>query len=273
MPSPRQSAAPPPFEQSRDYVQSLARGLSVLAAFDAEHPTLSLAGIATRTGLSRAAARRLVLTLQHLGYVRPLGREFSLSPRVLELGFGCLSSLKLTDLAQPLVEQLAQRLHHSCSMAVLDGPSIVYVLRVPVRRVMTVALGVGARLPAYAASMGRVLLAGLDDASLETWLARCRPERHTSHTVTDPRRLRRLVHEVRAQGYSYVEQELELGLCSLAVPVHDREGRVVAALNASMPWHANASQHALRDVLPGLRSTALAIERCLPANSLPPVSL
>jgi IclR family pca regulon transcriptional regulator len=123
MPSPRQSAAPPPFEQSRDFVQSLARGLSVLAAFDAEHPTLSLAGIATRTGLSRAAARRLVLTLQHLGYVRPLGREFALSPRVLELGFGCLSSLKLTDLAQPLVEQLAQRLHHSCSMAVLDGPS------------------------------------------------------------------------------------------------------------------------------------------------------
>jgi len=107
MPSPRQSAAPPPFAQSRDYVQSLARGLTVLAAFDAEHPTLSLAGIATRTGLSRAAARRLVLTLQHLGYVRALGREFSLSPRVLELGFGCLSSLKLTDLAQPLVEQLA----------------------------------------------------------------------------------------------------------------------------------------------------------------------
>ena len=133
MPSPRQSAAPPPFEQSRDFVQSLARGLSVLAAFDAEHPTLSLAGIATRTGLSRAAARRLVLTLQHLGYVRPLGREFSLSPRVLELGFGCLSSLKLTDLAQPLVEQLAQRLHHSCSMAVLDGPEVPNAL--PAQRI------------------------------------------------------------------------------------------------------------------------------------------
>ena len=120
MPSPRQSAAPPPFEQSRDFVQSLARGLSVLAAFDAEHPTLSLAGIATRTGLSRAAARRLVLTLQHLGYVRPLGREFSLSPRVLELGFGCLSSLKLTDLAQPLVEQLAQRLVAALDVAYED---------------------------------------------------------------------------------------------------------------------------------------------------------
>jgi IclR family pca regulon transcriptional regulator len=273
MPSPRHTAAPPGFEQSRDYVQSLARGLSVLAAFDAEHPTLGLAAVAARTGLSRAAVRRLVLTLQHLGYVRALGREYALSPRVLELGFGCLGSLKLTDLAQPLIEQLAQRLNHSCSMAVLDGQSIVYVLRVPVRRVMTVALGVGARLPACAASMGRVLLAGLPPASLDAWLADCRPVRHTPHTVTDIRRLRRIVGEVRAQGYAYVEQELELGLCSIAVPVRDRDGRVVAALNASMPYHAEASSHALRDVLPGLRSTAIAIERCLPANSLPPVSV
>jgi IclR family pca regulon transcriptional regulator len=245
----------------------------VFAAFDGEHPTLSLTGIATRTGLSRAAARRLVLTLQHLGYVRALGREFALSPRVLELGFGCLGSLKLSDLAQPLIEQMAQRLNHSSSMAVLDGQSIVYVLRVPVRRVMTVALGVGARLPAYAASMGRVLLAGLPAESLDTWLANCRPARHTPHTVTDTRRLRRIVLEVRSQGYAYVEQELELGLCSLAVPVRDRDGRVVAALNTSMPYHADAAQHALRDVLPELRTTAIAIERCLPANSLPPVSL
>jgi IclR family pca regulon transcriptional regulator len=273
MTGPRQTAAPPGFEQSRDYVQSLARGLSVLAAFDAEHPTLGLADIAARTGLSRAAVRRLMLTLQHLGYVRALGREYALSPRVLELGFGCLASLKLTDLAQPLIEQLAQRLNHSCSMAVLDGQSIVYVLRVPVRRVMTVALGVGARLPAYAASMGRVLLAGLPPESLDTWLADCRPVHHTPHTVTDPRRLRRIVRDVRTQGYAYVEQELELGLCSIAVPVRDRDGRVVAALNASMPYHAEASQHALRDVLPELRATATAIERCLPANSLPPVSL
>ncbi|HEX9206859.1 MAG TPA: IclR family transcriptional regulator C-terminal domain-containing protein [Steroidobacteraceae bacterium] len=272
MPSRRRTDAPPGFEQSRDYVQSLARGLAVIAAFDAEHPTLGLAGIAARTGLSRAAVRRLMLTLQHLGYVRSLGREYALSPRVLELGFGCLGSLKLSDLAQPLIEQLAQRLNHSCSVAVLDGQSIVYVLRVPVRRVMTVALGVGARLPAVATSMGRVLLAGLPPAALDDWLAGCRPARHTPHTVTDLRRLRRIVRDVQTQGYAYVEQELELGLCSIAVPVRDREGRVIAALNASMPYHPDASQHALRDVLPGLRSTAAAIERCLPANILPPVS-
>ena len=273
MASRRKTAAPEGFEQSRDYVQSLARGLGVLAAFDAQHPTLGLAGIAGRTNLSRAAARRLVLTLQHLGYVRALGREYALSPRVLELGFGCLAALKLTDLAKPLIEPLAQRLNHSCSMAVLDGQSIVYVLRVPVRRVMTVTLGVGARLPAYAASMGRVLLAGLPEASLDTWLAECRPVRHTPHTVTDPRRLRRILRDVRSQGHAYVEQELELGLCSIAVPVRDRDGRVIAALNASMPYHADAARHALREVLPELRGTATAIERCLPANSLPPVSL
>lgn len=273
MASRSRSTAADAFERGRDYVQSLARGLAVLRAFDAKNPVLGLADIAARAGVSRAAARRLLLTLAHLGYVRPLGREFALSPRVLELGFGCLSSLKLTDLAQPLIEQVAQRVNHSCSMSVLDGQSIVYVLRVPVQRVMTVALGVGARLPAYSASMGRVLLAGLPAESLERWLADCRPERLTPHTVTDLRRLRRIVAEVRSQGYAYVEQELELGLCSLAVPVHDRDGNVVAALNASLPYHADAERDALREVLPELRATAIAIERCLPANSLPPVSI
>lgn len=268
----RRIVAPPGFEQSRDFVQSLARGLAVLAAFDAEHPALGLAGIATRTGLSRAAVRRLVLTLQHLGYVRAVGRDYALSPRVLELGFGCLGSLQLTDLAQPLIEQLAQRVNHSCSMAVLDGQSIVYVLRVPVRRVMAVALGVGARLPAFAASMGRVLLAGLPASSLERWLGDCRPERFTPHTVTDVRRLKRIIAGVRSEGHAYVEQELELGLCSLAVPVRDRDGQVVAALNASMPYHADAARHARQEVLPELRATATAIEHCLPANSLPPVA-
>jgi IclR family pca regulon transcriptional regulator len=267
----RRPTVVPSFEQSRDYVQSLARGLAVLAAFDARHPTLGMAEVATRTGLSRAAVRRLTLTLQHLGYMRPHGREYALSPRVLELGFGCLGSLQLTDLALPLVEQLAQRVGHSCSMAVLDGQSIVYVLRVPVRRVMSVALGVGARLPAYATSMGRVLVAGLPAAALGRWLRDCRPVRLTPHTVTDSRRLKRIVAEVRTQGYAYVEQELELGLCSLAVPVHDRDGRVVAALNAGLPYHAAAAQQALREMLPELRATAAAIERCLPAGCLPPV--
>jgi IclR family pca regulon transcriptional regulator len=263
----------PAFDESRDFVQSLARGIAVLRAFGADSPSMSLAGIAARTGLSRAAARRLVLTLEHLGYVRAHGRDYALSPRVLELGLGYVGSLKLTEVAQPLLEALAQRVHHSCSIAVLDGQTIVYVLRVPVQRLMTVSLSVGSRLPACSASMGRVLLAGLADPDLRTWLARCQPARLTPHTVTDTRRLKRLVEAAREQGYAYVEQELELGLCSIAVPLHDRAGHVVAALNASLPYHADARRLALADVLPSLRSTAAAIERTLPSRALPPVSL
>ena len=150
-------------------------------------------------------------------------------------------------------------LHSWCMQSQWDSP--------------TVALGVGARLPAYATSMGRVLLASLPPVSLEAWLADCQPLRNTPHTVTDLRRLRRIVRDVGTQGYAYVEQELELGLCSIAVPVRDRDGRVVAALNASMPYHPDAAQHALRDVLPELRAASAAVERCLPSNILEPVSL
>ena len=264
---------PPGFESTRDYVQSLARGLAVLRAFDGTPPALSVAAIAARTGLSRAAARRLVLTLAHLGYVRATGRDYALGPRVMDLGLGYAASLRLTALAQPLLEELARRIAHSCSMAVLDGQEIVYVLRVPVQRLMTVSLGVGSRLPACSASMGRVLLSGLPEAELRDWLAQCQPVRLTPHTVTDPRRLRRIIEEVRNHGYAYVEQELELGLCSVAVPVHDQDRRVVAALNASLPYHADARRQALTSVLPHLCSTAAAIERNLPAGALPPVSL
>ena len=262
----------PPFEESRDYVQSLARGLSVLRTFDGDHTRLSLADIAGRTGLSRAAARRLVLTLQHLGYIHGAGRDFVLGPSVLELGFGYLDSLNLTELAQPLLEDLARKVNQSSSMAVLDGQSIVYVLRVPGRRVMSVTLGVGARLPAFSASMGRVLLSGLEAEALQAWLAQCRPVQHTPHTMTSLQGLRRIVDEVRVQGYAYVEQELELGLCSIAVPVRNAEGRVATAINVSMPYHPEAAEQAIGQVLPQLQLTASAIESFLPVNRLPAVT-
>jgi IclR family transcriptional regulator, pca regulon regulatory protein len=260
------------FEDSRDYVQSLARGLVVLRAFDGAHVRLKLGDIAARTDLSRAAARRLVLTLQHLGYVRSVDGEYALSPRVLELGFGYLGSLNLTDLAQPLLEDLARKVNQSSSMAMLDGQSIVYVLRVPGRRIMSVTLGVGARLPAFSASMGRVLLSGLSDAQLDRWLGQCKPVKYTPHTVTDLHRLRRIVLDVRSQGYAYIEQELELGLCSIAVPVRNADGRISTAINVSMPYHPDASQQAIETILPSLLLTAAAIERCVPANRLPAVS-
>lgn len=260
------------FEDSRDFVQSMARGLAVLSAFDRDHFRLSLGEIASRAGLSRAAARRLILTLQHLGYVREVGRTYMLGPRVLELGFGYLGSMNLTDLAQPLMEDLARQVNQSSSMAVLDGQSIVYVLRVPGQRVMSVTLGVGARLPAFCAAMGRVLLSGLTASELDTWMEACRPTRLTPHTVTDLHKLRRIVADVGMQGYAYVEQELELGLCSIAVPIRNGDGRIATAINVSMPYHPDAARHALKAILTPLLQTAAAIESSLPATRLAPVS-
>jgi len=261
------------FEESRDYVQSLARGLSALRAFSAEHTHLSLAEIAQRAQLSRAVARRLVLTLQHLGYVRSAGRTYTLSPRVLELGFGYLGTLNLSELAQPLLEDLAHRIDQSCSMAVLDGQSVVYVVRVPVRRVMTVSLGIGARLPAAATSMGRVLLAGLTDSDLSAWLSDCKPIRHTAHSVTDKKKLAELIGQTRTEQFAYVEQELELGLCSLAVPIRNAEGRIAVAINTSMPYQPDVARKVRTTLLPALQETARAVEACLLRNRLPAVSL
>jgi IclR family pca regulon transcriptional regulator len=158
------------------------------------------------------------------------------------------------------MEHLARRVKQSCSLTVLDGADIVYVARVPVRRVMTISLGVGARLPAFAASMGRVLLAGLPDEALDGWLAKARTSPLTPHTVFDKRALKAEILRVRAQGHALVIQELELGLCSVAVPIRDRHGKVLAALNVGMPFRKGIRDHALREVLPVLRDTQRAIE-------------
>lgn len=267
MPKARRPSATgePEFEDSGDFVQSLARGLAVLNAFGRDPARLGLADIAARARLSRAAARRLVLTLQHLGYVREAGRGYTLGPRVLELGFGYLGSLAVTELARLPMETLAHEVQQSCSMAVLDGQEIVYVVRVPGPRLMSVSLGVGARLPAYCASMGRVLVAGLGEAEREAWLAACAPRALTPHTIVDTATLRRVLAEVATQRHAYVEQELEPGLCSIAVPVHNVEGRITTAINISMAWRPDAHAFATTTLLPRLRQAAATIEAMLPA--------
>jgi IclR family transcriptional regulator, pca regulon regulatory protein len=252
-----------PFEESADYVQSLARGLQVLRAFDRELPSASLSQIAERIGLSRAVARRSLLTLQHLGYVGSRGRSFFLTPRVLELGFSYLSSLDLTELAQQSIEQLSQRVGESCSMAVLDGSDIVYVLRVPVRRVISVALGVGARLPAFVASMGRVMLADLPDAELAAWLRGQKFRAFTAQTIHTPGALKAELQRVQQQGYALVDRELEPGLCSIAVPVRAGDGHVVAGLNIGMAYSEDALTRAVRQMLPALQEARHAIEQAI----------
>jgi len=252
-----------PFEESADYVQSLARGLRVLRAFDRDHSSPSLSEVAERTELSRAVVRRSLLTLQHLGYVGSRGRSFFLTPRVLELGYSYLSSLDLTELAQQSLEQLSQRVGESCSMAVLDGSDIVYVLRVPVRRVMSVALGVGARLPAFAASMGRVILADLPEDELAAWLRGQKFRAYTPQTIRTASALKTELQRVREQGYALTSRELEPGLCSIAVPIRAGDGRVVAALNIGMPYSEEAPSRAVKQMLPALHEARHAIEQAI----------
>lgn len=256
-------AGTPNFDDGPDFVQSLARGLQVLRAFDHSLPQASLSEIAERTGLARAVVRRNLLTLQHLGYVDTKGRQFLLTPRVLELGYSYLSSLGLGSLAQQPMEQLAQKVEESCSLSVLDGGDIVYVQRIAVRKVMSIALGIGARLPAYAAAMGRVMLADLAPAALASWLREHKLRAFTHATLHTAAALKSELARVRSQGYSLVAQELELGLCSIAVPIRRNDGRVVAGLNVSMQYSEGVRERATARVLPALRSAQAAIERAL----------
>jgi len=255
--------------RSSDFVQSLDRGLAVIRAFGPDRERLSLSEVARVTGLTRAAARRFLLTLVQLGYVRNDGREFSLRPRVLELGYAYLSGLALPEVAAPHLEELVARLHESSSISVLDGHQIVYVARVPTKRIMTVAISVGTRFPAYATSMGRVLLAALPDEEFERYLAEATFERLTSRTVTNPARLRTIVREVAGQGYAIVDQELEEGLRAVAAPIRGAADVGTAAINVSV--HASrVSMVAMRGrILPALLETARQIEADLHAQSSP----
>ncbi|MDG4831360.1 IclR family transcriptional regulator C-terminal domain-containing protein [Solwaraspora sp. WMMD1047] len=246
-----------------EFVQSLERGLAVIRAFDADHPQLTLSEVARATGLTRAAARRFLLTLVELGYMRTDGRLFSLRPRILELGYAYLSSLSLPEVAQPHMEALVAEVHESCSVSVLDGDEVVYVARVPTKRIMTVAISVGTRFPAYATSMGRVLLAGQPADWLDSYLATAELRPLTRRTVTDPARLRTVLARIRSQGYAIVDQELEEGLRSLAAPIRDEHGVVVAAVNVSARASRGSSEVIRRELLPPLLATARRIEEDL----------
>lgn len=247
-------------DRGAHHVQSLERGLAVIRAFNAATPELTLSDVARATGLTRAAARRFLLTLVDLGYVRTDGKLFSLTARVLELGYAYLSSLSLPEVAQPHLERLSAQTHESCSVCVLDGDDVVYVARMHTTRIMRVAITVGTRFPAYATAMGHVLLAGLDAAALAAYLGRVRLDRLTSHTITSSEVLHAELVAVREQGWALVDQELEEGVLSVAAPIHDRAGRVVAAVNVST-HAARTSTDALREqILPRLLDTAAALE-------------
>lgn len=244
-----------------EFVQSLARGLSVITAFSSERPSMTLTEVAQVTGLTRAAARRFLLTLHRLGYVYMNDREFSLSPRTLELGYAYLSTTPFWELAYPHMEALVDRLHESCSISVLDGDEIVYVARVPTKRIMTIGLAVGSRLPAYPTSMGRVLLAELPPHDLDAYLERVTLVPLTPRTVTSRETLRELLDDVRANGWALVDQELEQGVRSVAAPLRDGRGRAIGAINVSAHAARTTLDQLRREFVPALLETAEAISR------------
>lgn len=219
---------------SEQFVSALARGLAVIEAFGNGSEALSLSDIARRANISRAATRRLLLTLVTLGYAAFDGKRFSLLPRVLALGFAYLSSVTVWDVARPLLQELVYETGESGSAAVLDGNDIVHVIRMPSQqRLMSIIVKEGDRLPAHASAMGRVLLAALPQAELDAWFTRAELKAITPRTVTDPAALRRILDDVRVQGWAEVDGELDLGLKAIAVTVTERDGRVVGAMALS----------------------------------------
>lgn len=256
-------AEPEESERAPEFVQSLERGLAVIRAFDAQHPVLTLSDVARRADLTRAAARRYIHTLVELGYMHAHGGQFALTARVLALGYAYLSGLSLPEVALPHMRDLARRLLESCSLAVLDGADIVYVAQVPADRIMTVRIDVGTRFPAYATSMGRVLLAHAPQHWLDEYIERVDLVAVTPHTITNRDALARTLAAVRRNDFASVDQELDLNLRGLAVPLRDPTGTVIAAMNISTHTRQASDDGPVVELLPALRQAAGEIERDL----------
>ena len=241
------------------FVQSFARGLSIITCFDADHPVMTLSQISERVELSRASTRRFLLTLENLGYVSLKGRNFQLTAKVLDLGYGYLSSLSLPEIAQPHLEVLASRVHESASASVLDGTDIVYIARVPIRRIMSVKINIGTRMPAHATSMGRVLLSGLPTSDLKTLVANFKMLKYTSNTITSKSVLLQEINKVKNQGWSISDQELEFGLRSIAVPILNKSQEIIASINVSTTVQNSTLESMEATFLPELKITAQRI--------------
>ena len=240
----------------KEFMATLAKGLALLGTFSRERPAMTLSQAALAAGLSRATARRILRTLTELGYVEQSGRQFSLSSGILKLGFAYLATQNWIEHAAPLMRQLSEQFHESCSAAILQGTEIVYVARIPAQRIMSVTLAVGTRLPAFHTSLGRIQLGFLDHAELWRRLMSGRVEAFTPLTIIDVQALYERVREDHAQGFSIVDEELERGLRSIAVPVVDRGGQAIAALNVSTHSTRTTRNEMRERFLPRLRAVA-----------------
>jgi IclR family transcriptional regulator, pca regulon regulatory protein len=240
----------------KEFMATLAKGLAVLGAFGKEHPSMTLSEAALETNVSRATARRILRTLAGLGLVEQSGRQFTLTPGILKFGFSYLATQNWIERAAPLMKDLSEQVRESCSAAILQDTEIVYVARVPASRIMSAALSVGSRLPAFHTSLGRIQLGYLDESEIWRRLMSLRIEPLTQNTITDPQALFDRVREDRAQGFSIVDEEIERGLRSIAVPIVDHQGQAIAALNLSTHTTRTTRNEMREKFLPALRAVA-----------------
>jgi IclR family transcriptional regulator, pca regulon regulatory protein len=247
-----------------NFMMSLARGLIVIQAFTQKKRQLTISQLSAKTGLSRAAVRRCLYTLAQLGFAGSEdGRHFYLGPRILALGYSYIASMPLATAAQPVLERLSHELHESCSISTIDHSEIIYVARASVTRIMSIDLGVGSRLPAFCTSMGRVLLASLPSESLESYLSQTELKQYTERTITSVEKLRQVLRLVSRNGYAIVDQELELGLRSMAVPIQNPNAKIVAALNVGAHAQRVSIQEMQTKFLPRLRAAAQELSMLL----------
>jgi IclR family pca regulon transcriptional regulator len=247
----------------RDYVNSLARGLEVISAFTRARPKMTLSEIARATGMTRATVRRFLLTLVREGYAEKDDKLFSLKPKVLELGYSALSSMGILEVAQPVMNELSRSLQESVFVAVLTGDHVTYIARAASERVVNISITIGGRAPAHAVSTGRVLLAAETQEAFHRYLDRVKLEKRTPNTLTSKVKLRSEIDRVRLEGYSIVDQELEIGLGSISVPIRDGQGRVLAALNVGCPSARRTVSDMKTLILPELTDAAQTITRGL----------
>jgi len=250
-------------EESGDYVRALARGLKVIECFSEENHELTPSDVARQTGLTRPSARRALLTLKFLGYAASDGNRFTLTARTLRLGYGYLSSKPLWKLVEPHIRQVGVEIGQSCSIAVLDGDEICFVVRVAAKRIINDYIAIGFRLPAYSTALGRVLLSSLPSAEIDAYLERTALVKHTPFTVVQRRELREILDEARERGWAYSDQQLDLGMRSIAVPIHDETGNTIAAINTNAPVQSIDMQTLEREYLPPLRRAAATVSQIL----------
>lgn len=249
---------------ARDYVSSLARGLEILRTFSRTGKKMTLSEVAAKAGITRAATRRFLLTLVREGYAATDGKYFDLTPQVLELGYSVLSRIDTWDIVKPFLERLSEDVEESVSATVLDGLDVVYVCCVQYHRIISIGVAVGNRLPAHCTATGRVLLAEQPEETWPSMLKAIKLEPRTQYSVTSKNAFRKILEQVREDGYALVDQELELGLLSIAIPLRSLSGKVVGAVNIGVPTVRADPERMVRDFLPPMQEMGKRIALALP---------